>query len=79
MAEQPCKGRLCMDGIGEDCLSTCLSPSAMRLATAPLRPSEKLVVFPARYPGKCQGCKHLVRKGENMAILDGRIYHEECA
>lgn len=76
MPEQPCNGRLCMDGIGVDCLSTCLSTTQLAKAVAPKTLSHK--TFPAKYAGRCKNCLLRIAEGDEIYVAEDGARHEGC-
>lgn len=66
-----------MDGIGVDCLSTCLSTAQMaRVVTKPASSSTK--TFPAKYAGRCKNCLLRIAEGDEIYVAEDGARHEGC-
>lgn len=73
---QPCNGRLCMDGVGADCIYTCMSSSQLLLATKIKDPPSQ--AFSAKFVSRCVSCRHMIQRGEMIVYREGMVEHEEC-
>lgn len=78
---QPCGGKLCMDGIGVDCIYTCMSKDQLKRAVStPVRQSpDGSGAFAARYTGQCRVCKGRIEEGDSITVSSARgAVHESC-